>query len=161
MVRQVLPCAEKTCKSKMKLTENNDAFLYYNCLKNHNKHIYRYNISKKKWEKIVIKGKLLLNYNEDPYKETIINTSKNFYGIKKTVTNQNQDTKILSNLTTIKGIGSKRAKELEIAGIKNIYDLAKCSPKHLSEITGIPISQISNWIIEANSLTEKAIILTA
>jgi len=58
------------------------------------------------------------------------------------------------NLTEIKGIGPKRAIELELAGVKTISDLAKRSPKHLAEKTGIPITQISKWIIEANKLTK-------
>ena len=57
-----------------------------------------------------------------------------------------------SNLTEIKGIGPQRALELELAGVKTISDLAKRSPKHLAEKTGIPITQISKWIIEANKL---------
>ena len=59
-----------------------------------------------------------------------------------------------SNLTEIEGIGPKRALELEIAGVKTVSDLAKRSPKHLAEKTGIPITQISKWIIEANKLTK-------
>ena len=59
-----------------------------------------------------------------------------------------------SNLTEIEGIGPKRALELEIAGVKTISDLAKRSPKHLAKKTGIPITQISKWIIEANKLTK-------
>jgi hypothetical protein len=55
-----------------------------------------------------------------------------------------------SDLTKIKGIGFKRAIELELAGVKNISDLAKRSPQHLAEKTGIPISLISDWIIQAN-----------
>jgi len=59
-----------------------------------------------------------------------------------------------SNLTELEGIGPKRAFELELAGIKTISDLAKRSPKHLAKKTGIPITQISKWIIEANKHTE-------
>ena len=55
-------------------------------------------------------------------------------------------------MTEIKGIGPQRALELELAGVKTISDLAKRSPKHLAEKTGIPITQISKWIIEANKL---------
>ena len=59
-----------------------------------------------------------------------------------------------SNLTEIKGIGPKRAIELELAGVKTISDLANRSPKHLAKKTDIPITQISKWIIEANKLTK-------
>lgn len=61
-------------------------------------------------------------------------------------------TKTESDLTEIKGIGPKRALDLEIAGVRTISDLAKRSPKHLAEKTGMPIKQISKWIIEANKL---------
>ena len=59
-----------------------------------------------------------------------------------------------SNLTKIKGIGPKRALELEFAGVRTISDLAKRSPKHLAEKTNIPITQISKWIIEANKIAK-------
>ena len=59
-----------------------------------------------------------------------------------------------SSLTVIKGIGPKRALDLEFAGVKTISDLAKRSPKHLAKKTGIPITQISKWIIEANKQLE-------
>ena len=55
-----------------------------------------------------------------------------------------------SNLTKIKGIGSKRAMELELAGVKTIGDLATRSPQNLSEKTGIPITLITDWILRAN-----------
>jgi cytosine/uracil/thiamine/allantoin permease len=41
---------------------------------------------------------------------------------------------------------------LESAGVKTIADLAKRSPKYLAKKTGLPITQISSWIIEANKL---------
>ena len=59
-----------------------------------------------------------------------------------------------ANLTQIKGIGSRRALELELAGVRTISDLATRSPHHLSEKTGIPIVLISKWIVEANKLTK-------
>lgn len=66
----------------------------------------------------------------------------------------NYETPVESNLTEIKGIGPARALDLKIAGVTTIHDLAKRSPKHLAEKTGIPITQISKWIIEANKLTK-------
>ena len=53
------------------------------------------------------------------------------------------------NLTEIKGVGPKRALELERAGVKSVSDLAKLSPKNLAEKIGLPIKQISKWIQEA------------
>jgi len=81
----------------------------------------------------------------------------------KTVTTDYQIEKLLnekpkldanSNLTQIKGIGPKSAIELELAGVTTIADLAKRSPQHLAEKTGIPITRISKWIVEANKLTK-------
>jgi len=58
------------------------------------------------------------------------------------------------NLMEIKGVGPQKALELELAGVKTVADLAKRSPKHLAEKTGLPITQISKWIIEANKLSK-------
>ena len=70
----------------------------------------------------------------------------------KNLLSEEQKSETGSNLSQINGIGPKRAIDLEIAGVKTISDLAKRSPQHLAEKTGIPITQISNWIIEANKL---------
>ena len=67
MVRQTLPCAEKNCESKMTNTENNDNFLYYNCVEKHDEHTFRYNIVQKNWEKIIVQSKIMLHYKEDPF----------------------------------------------------------------------------------------------
>jgi replicative superfamily II helicase len=143
----------------MKLTEKTTNILYYKCFKYHNEHAYRYHIKEKKWEKLIIKTKILLSYKEDPYKEFIIEPIEKFQKIRTPVKNYSSETEF-SSLMAIKGIGGKRAKELENAGIKNISDLAKCSPKSLAEKTGIPIVQISNWIIEANNLRKKVLMLS-
>ena len=161
MVKQRIPCAEKNCKSKMSFTKNANNFLYFGCLEKRGEHTFRYNIVQKKWEKMIIKSKLILHYNEHPYEEPIIESSSAIYETNKILMGTVQESETISNLTEIKGIGVKRAKELEILGVKTISDLAKCSPKHLSEKTGIQISQISNWIIEANNLTKRAIIISA
>ncbi len=58
-------------------------------------------------------------------------------------------------MTKIKGIGPKRALELERAGVKSVSDLAKRSPKNLAEKTSIPLKQISKWIIEAKKQSNK------
>jgi hypothetical protein len=70
--------------------------------------------------------------------------------------NKDYKVNVDSELTKIKGIGEKRAFDLELAGVTSIADLAKRSPKHLSEKTGIPITQISSWIIEANKTKNKS-----
>ena len=66
--------------------------------------------------------------------------------------NKDYNVNVVSELTKINGIGQKRASDLELAGVTTIADLAKRPPKHLSEKTGIPITQISSWIIEANKM---------
>lgn len=69
----------------------------------------------------------------------------------------NKDLKVnvVSELTKTKGIGEKHAFDLELAGIRSISDLAKRSPHHLSEKTGIPITQISSWTVEANKIKNR------
>ncbi|MFC1487743.1 helix-hairpin-helix domain-containing protein [Thermoproteota archaeon] len=57
-----------------------------------------------------------------------------------------------SDLTEIKGIGSKRARILDLAGIKNSSDLAKSSIPMLSSKTGIPEQFLLNWIKQAKDL---------
>jgi len=65
-----------------------------------------------------------------------------------------KEPKLPIDLTEIKGIGPKRAEELKAAGVKTLSDLAKRSAKNLSEKTGIPIKDISRWIIQANEMVE-------
>ncbi len=89
-------------------------------------------------------------------KPTLTNTSKTAstdYEIEKLL-NEKPKLDANSNLTQIKGIGPKSAIELELAGVTTIADLAKRSPQHLAEKTGIPITRISKWIVEANKLTK-------
>ena len=64
------------------------------------------------------------------------------------------ESKIPIELTEIKGIGYRRAKQLKTAGVKTVSDLAKRSAKNLSEKTGIPIKIISKWIVQANEMIE-------
>ena len=52
-------------------------------------------------------------------------------------------------LTEIKGIGPRRAKELKAVGVNGISDLAGASAKKLSQETGISEKIISRWIAEA------------
>lgn len=89
-------------------------------------------------------------------KPTLTYTSK-MYTLDNEIKELNQEQQkiyISSNLTQIKGIGPKNAMDLELAGVTTIADLAKRSPQHLAEKTGISIILISKWIIEANKLTK-------
>ena len=65
-----------------------------------------------------------------------------------------KETKPPMELTDIKGIGPRRAEELKAAGVKTVADLAKRSAKNLSEKTGIPLKNISEWIVQANEMIE-------
>ena len=152
MVVQTLPCAEKNCNGQMTLIENNEKTLGYSCRINPEEHNFRYSIVQKKWEKIVIKTQLILNYNKNPFEEFLSSPSDVINEFKISVDSVEEYNKF-SELTEIKGIGPKRAKELENVGVKKVSDLAKLSPKYVAEKTGIPIEKISNWIIEANKLT--------
>jgi hypothetical protein len=153
MMEHKLPCAAKNCKSKMILIDNNDNLLSYSCLNKPHEHNFRYNMTEKKWEQLIIKTKLVLNYNYNPCKTNFTAISKPEPKIEKIQVSTIHESATESKLTEIKGIGSKRAEELQLAGVKTISDLAKRSPKHLSSKTGIPITQISKWITEANKLT--------
>jgi predicted flap endonuclease-1-like 5' DNA nuclease len=55
-----------------------------------------------------------------------------------------------TELTEIKGIGAKRAKELNAVGVNTVSGLATASAKDLSQKTGISEKTISRWITEAN-----------
>ena len=142
----------------MTLIEHGEDNLIYRCLKKHEEHNFRYRISEKKWEKLIIKTKLVIHYNNDPCENgSVIEATNVNQELEKILLDSVQNSESRPNLTEINGIGSKRAEELEYAGVKTISDLAKCSPQQLAEATGIPITQISNWIIEADNLTKKAI----
>ena len=158
MVTKTLPCVENKCKSKMVLIEEDNTFLSYRCLEKPEEHNFRYKKNRKKWEKLIVKTQMVLNYNKNPCQESIIKTPNVANDSeKKLIEAQFQGIASTSNLIEIKGIGLKRAEELELAGIRTVTDLAKRSPQHLAEKTGIPITQISNWIIEANKLTKRPI----
>jgi Holliday junction resolvasome RuvABC DNA-binding subunit len=72
--------------------------------------------------------------------------------VKELLESEPRESKLLKNLTEIKGIGPKRAKELKAAGVNTVSELAKSSPKYLSEKTGISIKNISKWIVQANEM---------
>ena len=67
MLRTTLPCADPQCKNKMRLVFQNDRFLGYRCLLKPNTHNFRYNIARKRWEKIIIKTKPVIGYKKSPY----------------------------------------------------------------------------------------------
>ena len=106
MVKQTLPCAEKGCKSKMRLTETTDNILYYNCVQKHEKHAFRYNIEQQRWEKIILNTKRIFNYNENPCEETTTGSADTESEYEK-VTEQAQPKAAASNLTNIKHVFSK------------------------------------------------------
>jgi hypothetical protein len=67
MLRATLPCADPQCKDEMKLVFQNERFLGYRCLLKPNTHNFRYDIERKRWEKIIIKTKPIIGYKESPY----------------------------------------------------------------------------------------------
>jgi hypothetical protein len=105
----------------MTLTENTDNLLYYNCVKKHDEHAFRYNIEQKKWEKIIIKSKLILHYNENPCEETILETS-NSDSEPSTTSDQVQAKTNTQKSTETKETNKKRAEKLELAEIKTASD---------------------------------------
>jgi len=72
--------------------------------------------------------------------------------LKKALIVKKEASKLLMTLTEIKGIGPKRVKKLENAGIRNMVDLANSSAKQVAEKTGIPQKRISGWIEQAKRL---------
>jgi len=67
MLRATLPCADPKCKDKMKLVFQNGRFIGYRCLLKQNTHNFRYDIARKRWEKIIIKTKPIIGYKKSPY----------------------------------------------------------------------------------------------
>ncbi len=60
-----------------------------------------------------------------------------------------------TGLTSIEGIGSKRAENLRSHGIHSVQDLAKLDPKELSERLQISEKRVSKWVDEANEILNK------
>jgi hypothetical protein len=121
VAKQTLPCAGKNCKSKMTLTDNTDNLLYYNCITNHDEHTFRYNMEQKKWEKIIIKTKIILHYNENPCNQPHTSVTDHIVEINQKPGN---DLAKISNTDKTKK-GSKKAKKPEHAGIKELSDPAQ------------------------------------
>jgi len=61
-----------------------------------------------------------------------------------------------SELTKVKGIGAKRAKQLEALGIHSVKDLADASPKNLAKKLKISPKITTRWIENAKTLAEKS-----
>lgn len=59
-------------------------------------------------------------------------------------------------LTTVKGIGPKRAVQLKRLRVGTVEDLAKASAKVLSAKTGVSQKVARRWIQEANELIKEA-----
>ena len=199
MVAQTLPCAEKRCKSNMSLIEEKDNVLYYRCLEKHNEHYFRYDVTQKQWERLIIARKLVLHFEQDPCGKPVVHSatadavSDNFeldksvidefensllipvevpvnapldvpvaVSVEEGLSGQvNEKIEIASDLMNIKGIGSKNAEKLGLAGVKTVFDLAKCSASNLSEKTGIPTSKLLNWIVKAKTLAEEQVMIPA
>jgi len=151
----MLPCADKHCNHKMSLIKESENFLYYACTTKFDEHTFRYNIATERWEKVITRSKLLFGYNENPCKNKKIDPFDNLIKSEK-IANQGQSRTRKSSLLEINGIGSKSAKKLEKAGVTTVTDLAKRSPKHLSEKTGVSLGTVCKWIIEANKITEQS-----
>jgi DNA-binding protein Alba len=58
-------------------------------------------------------------------------------------------------LTSIVGVGAKRAEELKSHGIQSVQDLAKLDAKQLSEKLKISEKRITKWIDEAKEILKK------
>ena len=65
------------------------------------------------------------------------------------------DLKSVLDLTEIKGIGSKRAETLGLAGVKNVSDLANSSVFSLSSKTGVSEKILLKWIKQAKDLLNQ------
>ncbi|GEM_PF-3025790 len=67
MLKTTLPCADPQCADKMRLVFQNERFLGYRCLLKPKSHNFRYDIERKRWEKIIIKTKPIIGYKKSPY----------------------------------------------------------------------------------------------
>jgi len=63
---------------------------------------------------------------------------------------------LVSELTRVKGIGAKRAEQLESLGIKTLEDLAGASAKKLAAKLEISPKITTKWIANAQELTKKS-----
>jgi len=74
---------------------------------------------------------------------------------KKEVGEGNTKTEVVSiqpiELTSIEGVGVKRAEKLKSHGVHSVQDLAKLDPKELSEKLQISEKRVTKWIEQANA----------
>jgi len=63
---------------------------------------------------------------------------------------------LAGELTKIRGIGAKRAEQLEALGIHGIEDLAKASAKNLAKKLKLSPKITRKWIENAKTLVEKS-----
>jgi len=56
-----------------------------------------------------------------------------------------------TELTSIEGIGVKRAEKLNSCGVNSVQDLADFDPKELSQKLQISEKRVSKWINEAKN----------
>jgi replicative superfamily II helicase len=62
----------------------------------------------------------------------------------------------VSELTQVKGIGAKRAEQLQKLGIKTISDLANASARDLADKLDVSPKITRRWITNAKELSEKS-----
>ena len=141
LVKQTLPCAGKNCKSKMTLTDKTDNMLYYNCIKEHDEHTFRYNIKQKKWEKIILKTKIILHYNEDPCDEPQTPITNHVVEVTKDAGNDQPKN---VNTKTTKKAQAKKAKNQEPAGIKTQSEPPKTAEEQLPQKTESLAEQVTS-----------------
>ena len=60
---------------------------------------------------------------------------------------------LADDLTVIKGIGPKKAEQLQAAGIHTFAALARTSPQELAEIGSVSEETAAEWIAEAKELS--------
>jgi predicted flap endonuclease-1-like 5' DNA nuclease len=62
---------------------------------------------------------------------------------------------LLIDITSIDGIGTKRAEKLKSQGVKSVQDLKKVNQKELSEKLQISEKVVSKWVDEAKELINQ------
>ena len=60
-----------------------------------------------------------------------------------------------TELTSIEGIGVKRAEKLKSCGVRSVQDLANFDPKELSEKLQVSEKVVSKWVNEAKKALKE------